>query len=248
MIVSQSAEAATEEAVVSRLLSMLAVWALLQACMVQPARAADSPNTGPTPLPLSAALDNLARPGHRALVESTALQSFRARYPDCASVAVVRYLPPRAPDNPKLVFDAAGEIASGVVTEPVLVEGCGITTQENVLSAVAHGQRSTIPGVPGTTRADPLLVRDTKPYLAMYTATQGPKDCQDQRVMNTRFEDFEGPPNPKAKSQADSGRPFRETWTVSVCGTILDIPVHYIPNEFGTAIDVTIPPRSAPGK
>jgi len=150
-----------------------------------------------------------------------------------------------APDQPKLVFDAAGNLASGVVTEPFLVEGCGKISQENVLTAAADGQHKTIPWVPGTTKASPLLVRDTKPYLVMYTAAKGPKDCKDQRIMNTRFEKFEGPPNPKAKFQNEAGRPYLETWTVNVCGMELDIPVHYIPNDLGTVISVEIPPRPA---
>ena len=179
-------------------------------------------------------------PDHRAAVANAALEGFRYRYGACPAASIVQSLPIQAPDRASLSFDQAGELIAGGVKEPVIVEGCGKASQENVVTLVVQGQRKTIAVTPGTTKGDLTLMHDTLPYLVMYTSARGMRSCRDQKVMNTRFEAFEGGPNSKAKFQADGGRPYWETWTVNACGTDFDIPVHYIPDELGTIIHVQI--------
>jgi hypothetical protein len=49
---------------------------------------------------------------------------------------------------------------------------------------------------------------------------------------------FEGASNAKAKFQKNGGRPWRETWTVNGCGTLVPVVVDYVPDETSTLIQV----------
>ena len=213
------------------------ILAFIVAAVADPslAASADKPVISP------AMLAYVAEPDHRAAVVKAALDGFKYRHGECPSAVIAKILPITPFAKPEAASNADGALTQGGIKEPMLVSGCGKTSLENIITAVvAGGITRTIFATPGTTKGDLLLAKDTMPYLAMYMRVKGPKDCRDERIMNTRFDDFEGPPTPTAKFQADGGRPYREIWTVSACGTPFDIPVHYIPDATGTLINVQI--------
>jgi hypothetical protein len=121
------------------------------------------------------------------------------------------------------------------------VTGCGKQKVENILTMSEKGQLKSVAGLPGTSKADPLLAKDSMRY-AFAGAVRKIGQCKDVRVVDTKYEDFEGPPNPKAKFQSEGGRPWWETWTLSACGTPVDTVIHYIPDDTGTAIQANVAP------
>jgi TPR repeat protein len=64
------------------------------------------------------------------------------------------------------------------------------------------------------------------------------------RFIDTSFEDFDGEPNPRAKYQQNAGRPWREVWTLDICGNLAQVPVRYLPDETGTKILATALPAA----
>lgn len=179
-----------------------------------------------------------ARPDHRVAVTDAALDGFKYRYGECLDAAVTKFLPPRLPERGKPVFDKWGQLMEGAVKESVIVEGCGKQSLENVATISEEGIEKTAAVTPGSTKGDLLLMQETIPYIALYLDTNGMKECANRKVINTRFDDFEGAANPKAKFQIDGGRPYREIWTIDACGTVMDVPVHYVPDQKGIAIHV----------
>ena len=180
------------------------------------------------------------RADHRATLANVALDGFKYRFGGCPAAEVTQFLPPQFPQNGNPTFDKWGQLVDGAVKESVIVEGCGRKGQENVATLSQSGREKTIVVTPGATKADLLLMQDTIPYLALALQSKGPADCKDRKVIDTRFEAFEGGPNPKAKFQSDGGRPYRETWTVDACGTQLNLAVRYIPDATGTTIHVEV--------
>jgi hypothetical protein len=181
-------------------------------------------------------------PAHAKAVAATAMETFNKLW-DCASSTArpaddVRVFPKYGP----VTFNDAHVPISGVITERVSVSGCGRSKIENILTVSDTSKSQVIPGMPGTTIADPELVRDT--LLNVY---QGAKlkfsACEKIRFVDSEFDAFDGEPNPKAKVQRNGGRAWRETWTVNGCGSLLPMVVRFIPDETGTAIGVEAPKR-----
>ncbi len=104
------------------------------------------------------------------------------------------------------------------------------------------GQLKSIAGLPGTSKADPVLAKDSMQY-AYFGVMRKIGQCKNFQVIDTHYDDFEGPPNPRAKFQKDGGRPWQETWTLNACGMIVDSVLHFIPDETGTAISATVPKK-----
>ncbi len=134
-----------------------------------------------------------------------------------------------------LNVDAKGDLSSGLIKESITVSGCGKQKVENILTLSDKGQLKSLPGLPGTSHADPLLAKDSMQYAYMGVMRKIGQ-CKDVHVIDTKFDDFNGPPNPRAKFQKNGGRPWKETWTLNACGMIVDTEIGYIPDETGTAI------------
>jgi hypothetical protein len=184
-----------------------------------------------------------SKPEHRQIVASTATQAFKVSQ-QCDNgtpgpAAKPQFFPMLGP----LSVDANGNLASGLIKESVVVTGCGKQKVENILTLSDKGQLKSIAGLPGTSKADPVLAKDSLQYAFMGVARKVGQ-CRDVHVVDTQYDDYEGPPNPKAKSQTEGGRPWRETWTLNACGMLVDTDIHYIPDETGTAIQSVV----APGK
>jgi hypothetical protein len=108
----------------------------------------------------------------------------------------------------------------------------------NIATAGKNGSNLYIPLISGTTLADPILIRDTFNYVFI-AASKKIGDCKKVRFINTEFVDFTGDKNPTAKFQKNGGRPWRENWTINICGQEdLTLPVDYVPNDKGTVISV----------
>ncbi|HEX4505435.1 MAG TPA: hypothetical protein VH722_06865 [Alphaproteobacteria bacterium] len=175
------------------------------------------------------------KPEHRQIVAATAVEAFKT-FQQCDSGKAGPAAKPLVFSMfGPLIVDANSNLASGLIKESVVVTGCGKQKVENILTLSDKGQLKSIAGLPGTSKADPLLAKDSKQYAYM-GAVRKIGQCKDIRIIDTRYEDYEGPPNPKAKSQSEGGRPWRETWTLNACGTLVDTVIHYIPDETGTVI------------
>jgi hypothetical protein len=129
-----------------------------------------------------------------------------------------------------------GQPVEGAWAEPVMATGCGKTLRFAVLTIVAPDKPAmTLSLIPGDSRADPMLQRDSvKDVLDHASVASG--GCKDMVVTDTRFEDWEG--GPVKGPHGREARPWRETWTVWACGKLLDVPVHFTPNDRGTLIEV----------
>jgi hypothetical protein len=102
----------------------------------------------------------LADPQHQGDVIAAARRT-NALLPESCAAAEFRFTglvsiqrPPR--------FDAGGRPIDGMWSEPVMATGCGVTRRFNVLTIAAADKPPRQVGLlPGTTRADPLLQRDS---------------------------------------------------------------------------------------
>ncbi len=137
-----------------------------------------------------------------------------------------------------LKIDVDGKIQSGVLVEHGTVSGCGTQLIVNILTVKDKDANHSVFGMPGSTLADPILVHDTIGYVYR-AAIRKVGECKTVRVVNTQFVEFFGEPNPQAKFQKNSGRAWREIWTLDICRQQkVDVPVEYIPDATGTTISV----------
>ncbi len=218
---------------------LLLVAGLLPSCAAPPS----APGLATAPLASRPAIDPVQTfindPRHQKIVFDVAIDTFK-HLQDCDSGTAQ---PTRVPENfasaGPLVVDTNGTLTSGLLKEPFLVTGCGKQRVENVLTLSDKGQVKSVAGMPGTTVADPVLVHDTFQYAVM-GASSKIGQCKNIRFIDSYFDALEGSPNPRAKSQRNGGRGWRETWTMNACGKIVDTVIHYIPDETGTAISVAM--------
>jgi hypothetical protein len=134
-------------------------------------------------------------------------------------------------------FGGDGFPNAGLWKQAFPVSGCGNDTILNIyFSAGADEKINTVVGVPGTTRADLTLQRDTMSY-ANIGASLVAKDCKSFVAKNTRFEGFGVPKPPIPDPGPDAHlRPWWETWTMIGCGRTIDVPIDFVPDEKGTQI------------
>ncbi len=170
---------------------------------------------------------------HQNALKTAALDGFSKIF-DC-STGKFELTGPVSSYGP-LNIDEAGHVTGGLLTERSRVTGCGNTLITNILTGFKSGNNISVFGMPGTTKADPTLARDTVMYV-FSAATLKIRDCKQVKIINTEFVEFFGEPNLKAKFQANQGRPWREIWTIDVCGKErVPVPVEYVPDETGTTI------------
>jgi hypothetical protein len=139
--------------------------------------------------------------------------------------------------NKAVQFDAQGHPSDGAWSEPVNGAGCGTTKRYNVMTVVSGNQPPREVGLlPGTTNADPFLQRDSVLHAFVGTARYS-KDCKQRAITDTRFDAFEGEAVKNALHGANA-RPWREVWTVWACGSLVDVVIHFTPDDKGTGIAV----------
>jgi hypothetical protein len=101
---------------------------------------------------------------------------------------------------------------------------------------IASGDGNTVPEVhayyPGATSASPLLIKDALQSVVPAALAVNPnaKDCKDVDMfdMNVTQEAH----NVTEKGKALKGV-WNETWTLYVCGSLVDVPITFIPDATG---------------
>jgi hypothetical protein len=134
-------------------------------------------------------------------------------------------------------FGGDGFPNAGLWRQSFPISGCGNDTILNIYFSAGDGEKiNTVVGVPGETRTDLTLQRDTMLYANM-GASRVAKDCKSFVANNTRFEGF-GVPKPPIPDPGPNAhlRPWWETWTMIGCGRTIDVPIDFVPDEKGTQI------------
>jgi hypothetical protein len=171
----------------------------------------------------------LQNPGHRQTVLEAARDSPAwthmscpgARFAQAPEVGV--YLP--------VVFDKSGVPVSGEWREGLTVTGCGAPMTLNVLTQIsAPATLATGYLLPGSTIADPILQNYAQRF-ALKAAGGLPAGCKDGYVANTEFAGYEG-----ADAAQQTG-PWREIWTLDLCGPPERVMMHFIVGAGSVAID-----------
>jgi len=136
------------------------------------------------------------------------------------------FLPPQ--------IDGGGRVVHGLWREQIASAGCGTVVLLNVFSlADTSGQPKLLGGLPGTTRADPVLQKEGLP-IAVRGLPAKAGACHDVRVVDTVL----SPDAPK-----DRAAPWHETWTVLACNEAYQIPLRFTPTADGATIGVDAPPQ-----
>ncbi|WP_369934792.1 hypothetical protein [Xanthomonas tesorieronis] len=135
-------------------------------------------------------------------------------------------------------LDDQGRIVKAVWVDTVPGTACGQKRRYNAITIFNNGEPSVLPLFPGESESNPVLQRDTIPYVRNALAMKKvlPKDCEID-VLETQLPGG----HPAAK------QPWDEQWRVDACGTQYLAKVRYIPDATGTTI--SIGPRDvAPAK
>jgi len=170
---------------------------------------------------------------HRAAIMKAATDQARelpgacaeARYRPVGEVELFR--PPQ--------LDGGGRVTHGLWREQVAAQGCGTIELLNVFSlASADGEPKLLGGLPGTTRADPVLQKEGLP-IAVHGLPDKASSCRDVRVVDTVL----SPDAPKERTA-----PWRESWTVLACNEAYQVPLRFTPTGDGATIGLDAPPPS----
>jgi hypothetical protein len=195
------------------------------------------PATGVAPARAQAA-NNFAAviqdPGHRQAVLDAARQTPAWAQIACPAAAfnaapeIAVYVPVR--------FNAAAAPIAGVWREGIVATGCGAAITLNVLTKItAPGILATGPLLPGGTIADPVLQNAAQAY-AVRAAGGLPAGCADGYVADTEFAGYEGPAD-KSLPAGEQAAPWREIWTMSLCGPSRRVMMHFAPGQPGVTIN-----------
>lgn len=129
--------------------------------------------------------------------------------------------------------DGGGRIVHGLWREQVASAGCGTVVLLNVFSlADASGQPKLLGGLPGTTRADPVLQKEGLP-IAVRGLPAKAGSCHDVRVVDTIL---------ASDASKDRTVPWHERWTVLACDEAYQVPLRFTPTADGATIAVDAPP------
>jgi len=132
-------------------------------------------------------------------------------------------------------LDVSGRIVAGEWRHAVHEEGCGQTRVLNVLvRAQGPSTLSTMPLLPGTTHAGPVLQGDAVKYAVQLVAgVPGGYDpnCKIGYVEDTVFVSQES-----TAVQGGKEPPWRELWTLVSCVQKMQVPMLFIPDSTGTSI------------
>ena len=119
-----------------------------------------------------------------------------------------------------------------VLKMAVQEEGCDVDHVLNVLlwKDPESGEANVGNMLPGTSRAEPTLQKDSLEYAAM--AASIPEDnCEKAWVDNTEFLNLTAETQEGAKSE-----PWDEKWTLISCTKKAEVLMHFIPDKTGTTI------------
>ena len=146
-------------------------------------------------------------------------------------------------------FEAGTQGSSGSWSERWTVDRCGrmVPYLVNFTRAadghlgvtILRDEGSAGATVPGGTRADPLLQRDTFLLLVQRDFSElegGP--CRSRRVKDTEVV------SPVEGAQVEEGRPvagqWAERWTLERCGAVVRYLIHYVTTRTGTSFAVEL--------
>ncbi len=166
--------------------------------------------------------------GHRQMV----LQSAR-KTPAWARVACAgaKFSPiPQIAVYTPILFDKKGMPIAGEWRESLTAAGCGAPMTLNVLTKItAPGILATGYLLPGTTMGDPIL-QNAGQAIVVRTLGGIPAGCGNAFVADTEFAGFEG-----ANGARKTG-PWKEIWTVDLCGPPKKVMVHFAPDNSGVTV------------
>ena len=174
----------------------------------------------------------LARPDQDAAMQS-ALRTKAARLGlDCPGT-VFQPGDTKLLHKPPPLFDTDGTMRQGLIRQRFAVLGCPAPTPPFNIWIYAAGDGSpvkTVPGYPGTTRADPQLILDATPTVLGIAARLAP-GCRSLAVIDTHL---------VAPEPTDGTTPWTEDWLVSGCGKRIALTVRFVPDRArgGTRIEV----------
>jgi len=136
-----------------------------------------------------------------------------------------------------VTFAASGFPNAGMWKESFPLSGCGNdTTLHLYFTASADEKVSTLVGIPGETRADPVLQKDAYLYAALGARTAA-KDCTGFTVKHSTFDGFSKIDQPGSDPGTNSRfRPRHETWMMTGCGRTFAVPIQFVPGQTGTTI------------
>ena len=201
------------------------------AILVLPAMAvAAQAAKNPTAMQFAAVLQD---PGHRQMVEESAKAS-----PAWTAYFLRRRQLRAGAGNRRVCAGAVrhktGEPIAGEWREGLIASGCGAPITLNVLTQItAPATLATGFLLPGTTIADPVLQNYAQSF-ALKAAGGLPPGCKDGYVANTEFAGYESPnAGPKIG-------PWKEIWTLDLCGPPKRVLMHFIPDASGTTIQATL--------
>lgn len=173
--------------------------------------------------------------GYKAAVMDAARQSSAWSHMACPTATFAQQ--PEIGVYVPIHFNPAGQPVAGEWREGIIATGCSTTVTLNVLTKVtAPATLASGPLLPGGTIADPVLQNDAQAN-AVAAAGGIPPSCKDAYIANTVFCAYEGSANstlPKGEQTA----PWREIWTLSLCGTTKNVVMHFTPNPQGVTIYV----------
>jgi hypothetical protein len=138
-----------------------------------------------------------------------------------------------------------GRPVSGAWSERVEASGCGPVHVLNVLTIVhPDGTMQVVGMMPGDTHTDPMMQKNALQYAQAIAVRAAPPGCKQLAFVDTKFDGFTGLPNAEVTDGRES-RPWREIWTLSACGTLLDVHLMFTPNARGTALSGSNPVKHA---
>jgi len=176
-------------------------------------------------------LDLLKSEAHQAAVMKVATDQAGELPGACATARyqpvgeIQFFLPPQT--------DGGGRVIHGLWREQVAAAGCGTVVLLNVFSlAGPSGVPELLGGLPGTTRADPVLQKSGLP-VAVRGLPAKTADCHDIRVVDTAL---------SKDAPKDRMAPWHEDWTVLACNEAYQIPLRFTPTADGATIGIDAPP------
>jgi len=126
-------------------------------------------------------------------------------------------------------LDDQGRIVKAVWVDTVPGTACGQKRRYNAITVFNNGEPTVLPLFPGESESNPVLQRETIPYvrIALFMQDVLSKDCEID-VLETQLPGG----HPAAK------QPWSEQWRVDACGKQYWAKVRYVPDANGTTITV----------
>jgi hypothetical protein len=187
----------------------------------------------PAPAPKMDLSTFVKQPDYQAKIVNTAKDQIKQAVSACANANFQATGKLTIFDPPQF---ADGKPYAGAWVEQVDATGCGPVRTLNVLTIAHPDAPLQIVGMmPGDTHTDPMMQKNALQYAQAIAVRAVPPGCKQLAFVNTKFDGFIGLPNPEVTDGRES-RPWREIWTMSVCGALSDVDLTFTPNAKGTAL------------